>query len=60
MTTNRVKRPTGTYKKFFIAIQSIMQDLKHLVVKDQNQGLVSVMKQHEAGSTRLTLPFLRI
>ena len=43
MTTNRVKLSTGTHKELFNALRSIMQDLKHRVVKDQNRRSVPVM-----------------
>ena len=35
MTTNSVKLSTGNFKETFIAVRSIMVDLKHEVVKDQ-------------------------
>jgi hypothetical protein len=43
MTTNRVKLSTGTNRELLIALRSIMQDLKHRVVKDQNHRSVPVM-----------------
>jgi hypothetical protein len=43
MTTNRVKLSTATYKELFGAIRSIMQDLKHGVVKDQHRRSVPIM-----------------
>ncbi len=43
MTTNSAKLSTGTHKELFIAIRSIMQDLKHRVVKGQNCSVVPVM-----------------
>ncbi len=43
MTTNRVKLSAGTYKELFIALRSIMQDLKHRVVMDQNRRSVQVI-----------------
>ncbi len=43
MTTNQVKLSTATYKELFGAINSIMHDLRHGVVKDQHRRSVPIM-----------------
>ena len=43
MTTKRVKLSTATYKELFIAVRSILHELKHSTVKNQSRRSVPVM-----------------